>query len=117
MQAHKSPLILEETYIIASNILSVPEPVDFNGQLNDFTIEIDFDIFINEEDSDARRVLVSIQGNDQDKPAVQPVHHLHGPDRVRQNHKYKNLGCNHCHCSTGSFPKRNNRQVGHYIED
>jgi len=68
MQAHKSPLILEETYIIASNILSVPETVDFNGQLNDFIIEIDFDIFINEEDSDAKRVLVSIQGNDQDKP-------------------------------------------------
>lgn len=68
MQAHKSPLILEEAYIIASNILAIPEPVDFNGKLNDFAVEIDFDIFVNQEDIDARRVLVSIQGNDQENP-------------------------------------------------
>jgi hypothetical protein len=68
MQAHKSPLILEETYIIASNILSVPEPADFNGSLNDYDIDIDFDIFVNQEDVDARRVLVSIHGNDQENP-------------------------------------------------
>lgn len=68
MQVHKSPLILEESFVIASNILSVPIPESFNGQLNDFTIELDFDIFLNEEDNDARRIILSIQGNDQEKP-------------------------------------------------
>lgn len=68
MQAQKSPLILEESFIIASNILSVPEPEEFKGILNDFTIDIDFDIFTNETDTEARRIVVSVQGNDQDNP-------------------------------------------------
>ena len=68
MQARKSPLILEGAYIIASNILSVPQPADFIGLLNDYPIDIDFDIFVNQDDADARRVLVSMQGNDQENP-------------------------------------------------
>ena len=68
MQAQKSPLILEESFIIASNILSVPEPEEFKGILNDFTIDIDFDIFTNETDTEARRIVVSVKGNDQDNP-------------------------------------------------
>lgn len=68
MQAQKSPLILEESFIIASNILSVPEPEEFKGILNDFTIDIDFDIFTKETDTEARRIVVSVQGNDQDNP-------------------------------------------------
>lgn len=68
MQAQKSPLILEESFIIASNILSVPEPEEFKGILNDFAIDIDFDIFTKETDTEARRIVVSVQGNDQDNP-------------------------------------------------
>lgn len=66
MHAQKSPLILEESFIIASNIISIPESDDYKGKLNDFTIDIDFDIFVNELDADARRVVVSVQGNDQE---------------------------------------------------
>jgi preprotein translocase subunit SecB len=68
MHAQKSPLILEETFIIASNILSVPSPEEFQGDLNDFSIDIDFDIFTNEDDAEARRIVVSVQGNDQENP-------------------------------------------------
>lgn len=68
MHAQKSTLILEESFIIASNILSVPEPDDFAGKLNDFSIDIDFDIFTNEIDQDVRRIVVSVQGNDQENP-------------------------------------------------
>jgi hypothetical protein len=68
MHAQKSPLILEESFIIASNIISVPKSDDSRGSLNNFTLDIDFDIFVNEFDADERRVVVSVQGNDQENP-------------------------------------------------
>jgi len=69
MQVKKSPLILDEVFIIASNIISVPETEESTGQLNDFDIDVDFDIYSNESDSDARRVVVSISGNNPDNPS------------------------------------------------
>ena len=68
MQVKKSPLILEEVFIIASNIISVPVTEESNGQLNEFDIDVDFDIYTNEQDVDARRVVVSVSGNDPDNP-------------------------------------------------
>lgn len=68
MQVKKSPLILEEVFIIASNFISVPETEESTGALNDFEIDVDFDIYTNDQDADARRVVVSISGNDPDNP-------------------------------------------------
>lgn len=68
MQVKKSPLILEEVFIIASNFISVPETEESTGALNDFEIDVDFDIYSNDQDADARRVVVSISGNDPDNP-------------------------------------------------
>jgi len=68
MQVKKSPLILEEVFIIASNIISVPETEESTGQLNEFDIDVDFDIYTSDQDVDARRVVVSISGNDPDNP-------------------------------------------------
>jgi preprotein translocase subunit SecB len=68
MQVKKSPLILEEVFIIASNIISVPETEEPEGKLNDFDIDVDFDIYGNDQNADARRVVVSVSGNDPDKP-------------------------------------------------
>lgn len=68
MQVKKSPLLLEEVYIIASNIISVPETEESTGQLNEFDIDVDFEVFVNDQDSDARRVVVSVSGNDPDNP-------------------------------------------------
>lgn len=68
MQVKKSPLILDEVFIIASNIISVPEAEESARPLNDFDIDIDFDAYTNETDNDARRIVVSISGNDPDNP-------------------------------------------------
>jgi preprotein translocase subunit SecB len=68
MQVRKSPLILEEVFIIASNIISVPETDESTGLLNAFDIDVDFDIYANEQDTDARRVVVSVSGNDPENP-------------------------------------------------
>jgi len=68
MQVKKSPLLLEEVYIIASNIISVPETEESTGQLNEFDIDVDFEIFVSDQDTDARRVVVSVSGNDPDNP-------------------------------------------------
>lgn len=68
MQAKTSPLILEEVYIIGSNIVSIPFEDDLKGELNDFEIDIDFDIYTGEEDADARKIVLSISGNDLEKP-------------------------------------------------
>ena len=66
MQVKKSPLILEEVFIIASNIISVPETEESTGTLNEFEIDVDFDVYTSDSDSDARRVVVSVSGNDQE---------------------------------------------------
>lgn len=68
MQVRKSPLILEEVFIIASNIISVPETDESTGLLNAFDIDVDFDIYANDQDTDARRVVVSVSGNDPENP-------------------------------------------------
>ena len=69
MQVKKSPLILEEVFIIASNIISVPEVEESTGALNEFEIDVDFDVYTNDSDSDARRVVISVSGNDQENPS------------------------------------------------
>jgi len=69
MQVKKSPLILEEVFIIASNIISLPESEKSTGQLNEFEIDVDFDVYTNDSDSDARRVVVSVSGNNQENPS------------------------------------------------
>lgn len=68
MQVKKSPLILEEVFIIASNIISVPETEESTGTLNEFEIDVDFDVYTSDSDSDARRVVISVSGNDPDRP-------------------------------------------------
>jgi len=69
MQVKKSPLILEEVFIIASNIISVPETEESTGTLNEFEIDVDFDVYTSDSDSDAHRVVVSVSGNDQENPS------------------------------------------------
>lgn len=69
MQIKKSPLLLEEVFIIASNIISIPETEESSGQLNDFEIEVDFDIYSNDQETDARRVVVSVSGNNPENPS------------------------------------------------
>jgi preprotein translocase subunit SecB len=69
MQVKKSPLILEEVFIIASNIISVPETEESTGLLNEFEIDVDFDVYTNDLDNDARRVVISVSGNDQENPS------------------------------------------------
>jgi preprotein translocase subunit SecB len=69
MQVKKSPLMLDEVFIIASNIISFPENEESTGSLNDFDIDIDFDVYSNDADNDARRVVVSISGNNPDNPS------------------------------------------------
>lgn len=69
MQVKKSPLILEEVFIIASNIISVPETEESTGALNEFEIDVDFDVYTNDSDSDAHRVVISVSGNDQENPS------------------------------------------------
>ena len=69
MQVKKSPLILEEVFIIASNIISVPETEELTGNLNEFEIDVDFDVYTNDTDSDVRRIVVSVSGNDQENPS------------------------------------------------
>ncbi len=68
MQVQKSPLLLEEVFIIASNIISIPETEESTVPLNGFGIDVDFDIYTNEQDADVRRVVVSISGNDPENP-------------------------------------------------
>ncbi len=68
MQAKTSPLILEEVYIIGSNIISIPIEDGFDGEINSFDLDIDFDIYSGEEDSDARKIVLSISGNDMEHP-------------------------------------------------
>jgi preprotein translocase subunit SecB len=69
MQVKKSPLILEEVFIIASNIISVPETEESTSILNEFEIDVDFDVYSSESDADSRRVVVSVSGNDPENPA------------------------------------------------
>ena len=69
MHAKTSPLVLNEVNIIASNIVSIGVPEGFKGEINNFDIEIDFDIFTIEEDTDARRIVISIAGNNMENPA------------------------------------------------
>ncbi len=68
MHAKTSPLILEEVYIIGSNIVAMPIPEDFEGEINDFNIDVDFDIFTSEENADARKIVLSISGNNFENP-------------------------------------------------
>jgi preprotein translocase subunit SecB len=68
MQAKKSPLILEKILIIGSNIVAIPIEDDFKGKINDFDLNIDFDIFSLKADADARKIVLSISGNDMDNP-------------------------------------------------
>ena len=44
MQVKKSPLILEEVFIIASNIISVPETEESTGPHNEIDIDVELDI-------------------------------------------------------------------------
>lgn len=69
MRVVKSPLILEEVYIVASNIVAIPMSDGFSGEINDFDIDIDFEVFTDNDDSDDRKVVVSIKGNDIENPA------------------------------------------------
>jgi hypothetical protein len=68
MKANQSPLILEEIFILASNIIAVPDDEESGTKLNDFEIEVDFDIYSAEDNTDHKRVVVSISGNDFENP-------------------------------------------------
>ena len=68
MLVEKSPLSLDEVFIIACNLISIPESEGANGQINDFNIDIDFNIFNNLTTPDSKKVIVSISGNNPDNP-------------------------------------------------
>jgi len=67
MKPKNSPLSLRDIYIIATNLIAVPTPDDYVGEINSFTIEIDFDLYQDPDDSQFK-IMVSVDGNDQDNP-------------------------------------------------
>jgi preprotein translocase subunit SecB len=69
MKANQSPLILEKIFILASNIIAVPDDDESGAILNDFEIEVDFDIYSEDDNTDHKRVVVSISGNNFDEPS------------------------------------------------
>lgn len=68
MLVEKSPLILEEVFIIASNLISIPSPEGSTTKVNDFDIDVDFNIFNNLATPDAKKVVVSVSGNNPENP-------------------------------------------------
>lgn len=68
MLVEKSPLILEEVFIIASNLISIPAPEGSTEQVNDFDIDVDFNIFNNIATPDSKKVVVSVSGNNPENP-------------------------------------------------
>jgi len=68
MLVEKSPLVLDEVFIIASNLISIPESEGRSGQLNDFDIDIDFNIFNNLATPDSKKVVLSVSGNNPENP-------------------------------------------------
>jgi len=67
MKPKNSPLSLRDIYIIASNLIAVPTPDDYEGEINSFSIEIDFDIYQDPDDSQFK-IIVSVDGNDSENP-------------------------------------------------
>lgn len=68
MLVEKSPLILEEVFIIASNLISIPSPEGAVSQVNDFDIDVDFNVFNNIANPDSKKVVVSVSGNNPENP-------------------------------------------------
>lgn len=67
MKPKNSPLSLRDIYIIASNLIAVPTPDDYEGEINSFSFEVDFDLYQDEDDSQFK-IVVSVDGNDPDNP-------------------------------------------------
>ena len=67
MKPKNSPLSLRDIYIIATNLIAVPTPDDYAGEINSFSIEIDFDIYQDPDDSQFK-IMVSVDGNDPENP-------------------------------------------------
>jgi preprotein translocase subunit SecB len=68
MKPKNSPLSLSDIYIVASNLIAVPTPEDYVGEINSFSFEIDFDIYQQEDDKSQFRIMVSVDGNDPENP-------------------------------------------------
>lgn len=63
MKPKNSPLSLKDIYIIATNVIAIPTPDDYDGEINSFPIDIDFDIYQDEDESQFK-IVVSVDGND-----------------------------------------------------
>lgn len=68
MKTKNSQLIFKEFYILASSLISIPLEDESDGLINDFSIDIDFDIYKSEEIENEFRIIVSIDGNDDENP-------------------------------------------------
>lgn len=67
MKPKNSPLLLSDIYIIASNLIAVPVPDDYDGGINSFSYEIDFNIYQDKDESQFK-IMVSVDGNDPENP-------------------------------------------------
>ena len=69
MKPKNSPLSIVDIHILASSIIAVPMPDGYNGDLNTFQIDIDFNLYQQKEDESQFKVMVSIDGNDPKEPS------------------------------------------------
>ena len=63
-----SPLSLVDIYIVASNIMAIHTPDGYEGEINSFPIEIDFDLYQLKDDESNFKIMISVDGNDPKNP-------------------------------------------------
>ena len=68
MKPKNSPLTLVDINILASSVIAVPSPDGYDGELNSFQIDLEFDLYQQKEDESQFKVMVSIDGNDPKEP-------------------------------------------------
>ena len=69
MKPKNSPLSLVDINILASSVIVIPTPDGYDGDLNSFLLDIDFNLFQQKEDESKFKVIVSIDGNDPKEPS------------------------------------------------
>jgi preprotein translocase subunit SecB len=69
MKPKNSPLSLVDINILASSVIVIPTPDGYDGDLNSFLLDIDFNLFQQKEDESKFKVMVSIDGNDPKEPS------------------------------------------------
>jgi preprotein translocase subunit SecB len=89
MKPKNSPLSLVDINILASSVIVIPTPDGYDGDLNSFLIDIDFNLFKQNEDESIFKVRVSIDGNDPKEPSPGYCFNLVAEGIF----KYKNENC------------------------